>query len=177
MSLEGNQGQGLSSWGRKMTYAAWGLALVMLTWLFQGMLDHQENPNSNPESRVSAQGLREVVLQRNRAGHYVADGRINGEPATFLLDTGATDVALPESLAERLGLKPLAYGQSQTAAGRVSTWTTRLDRVSLGAIELNDVRASVLPSMEGDGVLLGMSFLKHLELIQRGETLILRRTQ
>ncbi len=158
-----------------MTYAAWALGLLLLTGLFQGVLDQRENPNQDPQSRISAQGVREVTLHQNPAGHYVADGRINGETVTFLLDTGATDVALSQSLAERLGLEPLAYGESQTAAGRVPTWVTRLDRVALGEIALSNVRATVVPAMEGEGVLLGMSFLRKLELTQRNNVLILRQ--
>ncbi len=61
-----------------------------------------------------------------------------------------------------------------TANGVVDTWSTRLDRVDLGGLLMRQVPASVLPNMPGGEVLLGMSYLRHLELIQRGDTLILR---
>ena len=123
---------------------------------------------------MDAQGRAGVALQRNRAGHYVASGRINGEPVVFLVDTGATDVALPLDLARRLDLPLRAGGMSRTANGNVRTWSTRLDSVDLGGLTARGVRASVLPNIPGDEVLLGMSYLKRFELIQRGNTLTLR---
>ncbi|MCP4993373.1 MAG: TIGR02281 family clan AA aspartic protease [Gammaproteobacteria bacterium] len=158
-----------------MVYVAWILLVVLLTLLFSKLLDHQNNPNQNPESRLSVEGLPEVLLKRNRMGHYVASGRINGTPVTFLLDTGATDVALSEKLAKRLLLERGVAVTSRTANGTVISWRTRLNEVALGDIRLYDVRATVLPSMLDDEVLLGMSFLKKLEMIQRGDQLVLRQ--
>ncbi len=160
--------------GKGMIYAAWVLLLAMLTWLFHGWLETERNPNRRPDSRMTADGLPEVRLRRNRAGHYLANGAINGEPVTFLLDTGATDVALPLSLAQRLRLDLGAEQRAMTANGPVRAWSARLSSVSLGAIRQSDVRASVLPNMADDQVLLGMSFLKRLEWSQRGDVLLLR---
>ena len=160
--------------GRGMIITAWILLIVLLTLLFQSILDRQINPNRQPEGRIGLQGAREVELHRNKAGHYVASGYINGQPVTFLLDTGATDVALPASLADQLQLKRGPVSISQTANGQVKVWRTRLDEVKIGLISMQDVRATILPSMSGD-VLLGMSFLKRLELIQKGKVLTLRQ--
>ncbi|MCP3665282.1 MAG: TIGR02281 family clan AA aspartic protease [Gammaproteobacteria bacterium] len=158
-----------------MVYVAWILLVILLTLLFSKLLDHQNNPNQNPEGRLSAEGLPEVLLKRNRMGHYVASGRINGISVTFLLDTGATDVALSEKLAMRLLLDKGVAVTSRTANGTVISWRTRLNEVALGDIRLYDVRATVLPSMLDDEVLLGMSFLKRLEMVQRGDQLVLRQ--
>jgi aspartyl protease family protein len=160
--------------GRAMGFAAWVVGLALLALLFNGLIERQSNPNPSPSAEIGAAGLPQVVLRRNRAGHYVASGRINGEPVVFMVDTGATDVALSLPLARRLGLPLAAGGMSETANGRVATWRTRLDSVDLGGLVLHDVRASVLPNMPGDQVLLGMSYLRHLELIQRDGTLTLR---
>lgn len=161
--------------GRGMLLIAWVLAIGLLTLFFTDVLERQYNPNRRVAGVVDAEGVREAVLQRNNRGHYVATGRINGVPVDFLLDTGATDVAVPESLADRLGLRRQGGGFSNTANGLVAVWHTRLDRVELGPIRIKDVSASILPSMEGEGVLLGMSFLKRLEMIQRGDRLTLRQ--
>jgi aspartyl protease family protein len=59
----------------------------------------------------------------------------------------------------------------------VTTWRTVLDEVGIGPVRLQDIRASILPSMAGSEVLLGMSFLKRLELVQKGESLTLRQTR
>jgi aspartyl protease family protein len=160
--------------GTGMTIAAWVSALALLTLLFSGLLDRQENPNRNVQTLVGPEGVKEVVLKRNRAGHYVADGRINGQPVTFLLDTGATDVAIPEAVARRSGLERGRRRLSRTAAGDVMTWSTLLRSVDLGGIKLYTIPATILPDLAGEQVLLGMSYLKRLELVQRGDTLTLR---
>ena len=155
---------------------AWIAGLVFLTYLFQQFIDDRYNPNTELAMAAGPDGVREVVLQRNAQGHYVASGWINAQPVTFLLDTGATDVAIPQSLADRLGLPRLRRGMSRTANGTVPVWGTRLDSVQLGAVVLRDVRATIVPSMErGSPVLLGMSFLKQLEMVQREGRLTLRQ--
>lgn len=161
---------------RVMVIIAWVFALMFLTYLFQEILDDRHNPNRQLEMLVGDDGTREVVLARNAQGHYVANGLVNGELVTFLLDTGATDVAVPGDLAERLGLVRERSGFSQTANGTVRVWSTRLQSVQLGAVRLDNVRATIVPSMQaGSPVLLGMSFLRQLEMIQRGGVLRLRQ--
>jgi aspartyl protease family protein len=160
--------------GKAMLIAAWIAGLALLVLFFQDHLDRSHNPNRNPDLLVDAGGVPGVVLQRNRMGHYVTTGRINGEPVTFLIDTGATTVALPLHLARRLELPLLPGGMSKTANGVVRTWSTRLDSVDIAGLAALDVRAVVMPNMPGDEVLLGMSYLKRFELIQRGDTLTLR---
>ena len=124
---------------------------------------------------VAANGVKEVVLQRNRDGHYLATGQINGQNVEFLLDTGASDVSVPQPLAMRLGLKRGQAAIYSTANGNITSYLTRIDSLNLGGIELRDIRASINPSTNADTILLGMSFLKHLEFTQRGDTLIIRQ--
>lgn len=166
---------GTQQFGKGMIFAAWILFLVLLTLAFSSLLERQNNPNREPASQIGDNGIQEVALRRNRAGHYVATGSINGFPVTFLLDTGATDVAVSGSVAERLGLKRGAPVVNQTANGQVISWRTRLDEVQLGPIRRRDVRAAILPGMQGSEVLLGMSFLKHLEMVQRDSIMTLRQ--
>ena len=92
----------------------------------------------------------------------------------FLLDTGATDVAVPGALAQELGLEAGAPVSVNTANGRSTGYRTRLSELTLGDIRLQDVRALIVPGMDGDEVLLGMSALKQLEFTQRDGTLVLR---
>lgn len=163
--------------GFGMIVLAWLLALGILTAYFSGWLGGQRNPNQSIETLVTAGGAREVVLKQNRYGHYVATGRINGARATFLLDTGATDVSVPADLAEEAGLEIGPPARAQTAAGEITTRMTRIDRVELGGIVLENVRAHINPRMRGEEVLLGMSFLRQLEFSQRGDELTLRQRQ
>ncbi|KAA3622392.1 MAG: TIGR02281 family clan AA aspartic protease [Proteobacteria bacterium] len=157
-----------------MVFAAWVVFLALLAWLFQGEIEKRFNPNSDPVAGVGPGGRQEVLLQRNRAGHYVATGEVNGAPVEFLLDTGATDVALSVSTARRLGLTRGSPVSLATANGVVRGYRTILNTVSIGGILQSDVRAVITPGIGNDIVLLGMSFLKHIELVQRDGTLLLR---
>lgn len=159
--------------GSVMTQVVVWLAIMgVIYWVFFVLLARQGNPNTQRLLQQQPQG--EVVLQRNRAGHYVADGEINGERVVFLIDTGATQVALPAHLARRLGLKLGAAVTLQTAAGPAAGYQTRLASVRLASIEMREVSALVADGLDPDTVLLGMNFLKRLEMTQRGDQLILR---
>ena len=161
--------------GRGMYIAMWLVVLALLTMGFNHWLERERNPNRNPQGLVSADGALEVTLQRSRHGHYLASGYINGQPVTFLLDTGASDVSIPAAVASRLGLERGAPRQYRTANGIVTAYLTQLHRVELGPLELAGVRASINPHMDGEEILLGMSFLRELEMIQRGDSLTLRQ--
>lgn len=158
-----------------MQVLAWLALLALGVFYFSEVLERQHNPNQTLESRHTAAGLAEVVLQRNKFGHYVTSGEVNGQPVTFILDTGATGVAIPASVARRLGLRPGRAFSTQTANGISVSYAVSLDQVSVGAIQLQNVQASITPGLTTDEVLLGMSFLKHIEFTQRGDKLILRQ--
>lgn len=169
-----SQQDGTRRLGRGMLTVGWLVVLGLLTVFFNQWLDKERNPNQQIKSQVTEEGVRTLVLQRNRYGHYVATGFINGEAVEFLLDTGATDVSIPEALAERLGLKRGIPITMQTANGTITAYTTVLENVALGGIVLHDVRANINPGDSADEILLGMSFLKHLEFTQRGDTLTIK---
>ncbi|MFC5696863.1 TIGR02281 family clan AA aspartic protease [Pseudomonas sp. GCM10022186] len=160
--------------GRVMLVLAWGVGLLLATHYFGVWEDRQRNPNREPQS-VRGDGYVEVRLVSSRQGHYLLDGRIDGQGVTFLLDTGATQVAVPARLAERLGLAPGAPVTLSTANGRVTGQRTQLQDLRLGDIRLSRVPAIIVPGMDGDEVLLGMSALKQLEFTQRDGTLVLRQ--
>ena len=153
-----------------MIAAGWMLLLGAMFWFFVDWSEREANPNRNVVATASA----EIVLQRARDGHYYANGEINGQRVNFLLDTGATQIALSRSQAEALGLTLGPALTLQTAAGPATGYPTRLARVRLGAIEMHDLGAVVSEKMSGEAVLLGMNFLKRLELVQRGDQLTLR---
>jgi len=157
-----------------MTFAAWIIALVLLTLFFNHKLEQQRNPNQAVFTRLDSNGVREVVLKRNHFGHYVTSGTVNDVPVEFLLDTGASDVAIPAALADRLGLQRGAPVQYQTANGTITAWRTLIDSVAIGPMVVENVPASINPGMHDMEILLGMSVLKHIEFTQRGDTLILR---
>lgn len=153
--------------GAVMIIMAWIVVLAMLTLYFKGWFDQQHNPNTSVTGRIGDDGLRELVLRQNRQGHYIAEGKINDHTVVFLLDTGATEVSVPEPVALRLGLTKGQPARSNTANGTITTFSTRLDSVALGPVEQRNVRAHINPHMHGEEILLGMSFLRRLDLRQR----------
>ncbi|WP_407292857.1 TIGR02281 family clan AA aspartic protease [Stutzerimonas zhaodongensis] len=160
--------------GRVMLVLAWGAGLLLATQFFGEWEQSRFNPNREPVSVIKGEQI-EVQLEGNVQGHFVADGRINDQKVTFLLDTGATDVAIPAELGDRLGLPRGAPITLQTANGQTTGYRTVLGSLSLGDILLHDVRAIVAPGFDGGQVLLGMSALKQLEFTQRAGTLVLRQ--
>ncbi len=160
--------------GGGMVAAAWILGLGLLTLLFNDYLGGQNNPNQEITGRQTDE-FTEVILQQNRGNHYVASAEINGVAVEVLLDTGATSVSIPAHLAEDMKLRRQAPMQVVTANGRITVYATTVDAIRIGDIVLRDIRATINPHMREDFVLLGMSFLKHLELNQRGGQLVLRQ--
>lgn len=161
--------------GTFMVTVMWILFLLLLVSFFAGVIDRQTNPNQNLNTRYSETGVREVELQRNRYGHYVTDGLINGMPVVFMLDTGATGVAVPEHIARRLQLERGRAIQLRTANGVATGYAARLELVAVDGIELENISAIINPHDDSDVILLGMSFLKKIEFTQRGDSLILRQ--
>lgn len=160
--------------GQGMMVVGWIVILGLLALVFGRWEEQQYNPNQQIESqRVGEQVV--VELERNRWGHYVANGTINDKTVTYLLDTGATDVSVPGSLANKLNLKRGQRFTASTANGNISVYRTVIDKLTLGGITMYGVQASINPHMREDEVLLGMSVLQYLELKQSGNTLTLRQ--
>ena len=158
--------------GRRMLWLA---ALGLLGGLYLLFSALENGDGGGMVSSVDSSGAAMVVLEQDRNGHYEAEGQINGRAVTFLVDTGATDVALPESTARTLGLDFGPKVQVMTAAGPSNAWMTRLDEVTVGGIRRKNVRATIT-SGEFNGILLGMSFLKHYSLQQQDGKLVIRET-
>lgn len=160
--------------GHKFVIAMWIALMIMLFFLFGDLLESDYNPNKKVTSQQAGE-QRTVTLKRNRYGHYVTQGKINNHSVTLLLDTGASDISIPEKIAKKLKLKYGREQRYQTANGIITGNLTMLNNVSIGKIKLRNVKASINPKMKGDEILLGMSFLKFIEFTQRGDTLILRQ--
>lgn len=160
------------SFSKPMSIIAWVIALGLLTKIFGGYLDQRDNPNRSPISQQFKHKT-QVTLKANRLHHYNATGFINGHKVSLMLDTGATDVVIPESLNKTLKLPKLGQGKANTANGTINIWYTQIDKLNIGDIKLYNVRASLNPHMSGKDILLGMSALKSLEANHRNGQLTL----
>ena len=123
----------------------------------------------------SAPAAASVTLTADTRGHFTADGQINGRPIQFVVDTGATLVALPSSVARRLGID-FEKGQRagvRTANGAATGYLVKLDTIGVGSVMLYGIDAIVI---EGSGLatpLLGMSFLNRMNMKREGDIMTL----
>lgn len=120
-------------------------------------------------------GAREIVIPAGPGGHFVVAGAINGRAVRFMVDTGATLVAISQGEAERIGLDWHAgnVGMLQTANGAVPVRLITLSSLRVGGIELADVGAVVVPSAM-PMVLLGNSFLSRLQMKREADVMRLQ---
>ena len=122
--------------------------------------------------------VREFQISRNIVGMYTTVGSINGLTVSFLVDTGATRVAINAAEARRLGIDYRVVGTPinvTTASGVEHAWGVNLNTVKVGELELRNVGGVVLEGEQPAKVLLGMSYLGRLEITNSGRVMTLRK--
>ncbi|WP_022722804.1 TIGR02281 family clan AA aspartic protease [Rhodopseudomonas sp. B29] len=110
--------------------------------------------------------IRSVSIPRDARGHFQTDGRIDGQRIGFMVDTGASVVALNESTAARFGVRPQRADYTSTvttANGTVKAARTRIAMLDVGGLIVRDVDAMVLPDTALSENLLGLSYLSKLK--------------
>lgn len=132
--------------------------LVIISGLFY-LMDSFVHPNKTTRLGTG----KTVSLQRGLDGHYRSEGLINGVKVNMLIDTGATDVAISQHLADKLGIASMTAIRTTTANGETVGYMTRLAEIKLGGIEAHNVGALIAPNLAGD-VLLGMSFMSRMDV-------------
>lgn len=154
--------------------AAWGLIFLGAIAL-AGLWGDIRN-TLVPQARMLDGGRIEVPMGND--GHFHLTAQVNGTPVSFIIDTGASSIALGPADAARVGIDPdrLAYaGQARTANGTVGTAAVTLDSVTLGEIHDTGVPAMVLQS-DLDQSLMGMSYLSRFARVSiQQNRLILER--
>ena len=108
---------------------------------------------------------RQLSIAQGQGGHYWIAGSVNGQPVQFLVDTGATSVAINEIQARRLGIDYRVDGRQivvGTASGTAKAWRVNLNSVKVGAIDVLGVEAVVVEGSSPTDALLGMSFLSRV---------------
>ncbi len=120
---------------------------------------------------------RKTKIKADSRGHFNVTARMNGRKVDVLVDTGATTVAINRSTARRLGIRlsPSDFKyEVSTANGKVKAASATIDRIQIGRVSANNVRAAILPDRSLDGTLLGMSFLNEMKSfkISNGELVL-----
>lgn len=118
---------------------------------------------------------RSVQIDRDRLGQFRTAGSVNGQTLSFLVDTGATLLAMSSQEAQRIGLdyRSGEPGRVTTASGVTRAWFMTLDQVTVGEIRVTDVRAAIVQGAFPSEALLGMSFLRHVGFAEEGGVLTL----
>ncbi len=118
-----------------------------------------------------------VVLYENDVGFFESTGQVNGRSIRFLVDTGANLVVFNSRHASRLGLDYLSgeKGFASTASGTAPMYIINVDTISLGGVELSDIRAGVIEGAFPEIPLLGMTFLSRLNMNRTGQTMVLEK--
>jgi aspartyl protease family protein len=126
--------------------------------------------------RNSTAGGRQVVLQSDSRGHFIQSGTINGKTIEYMVDTGASTVAIGRSDADRIGLdyKSAARVQMGTANGVALGWRLKLDSVRIGDVEVMNVEATITPQPM-PYVLLGNNFLSEFKMTRTRDQMVLEK--
>lgn len=135
------------------------------------------HPGGGIRANYAKAQRREVRIVRDNRGSYTTSGTINGQPVDFLVDTGASGVAMSVEQARALGIAFQLEGTPTpvgTAGGTVDGYRVTLDRVRIGELELTDVGGVVIDAQTNHHVLLGMTFLNRLEITQNRNIMVLR---
>ena len=130
----------------------------------------------NIGGQASSGGGSQIVLTAGSGGHFLTAGGINGKAVRFLVDTGATSVAMSIAEAEHLGLD---YRSGQrlyvnTANGNAPAYKVRLAEVRIGDVVVYDIEALIVPA-QMEFILLGNSFLTRFQMKRENETLTLSK--
>jgi len=151
--------------------AVW-LAIAGVLYLGFEYVERSRQAKLQPYTRGSG----ELVLPRQRDGHFYVQGEVNRQPVRFLVDTGASHVAVSHALAEQAGLPAGTAITLNTANGQRAGQLVRGVPVRAGDLVLNDASVSVgLSGMAPDQALLGQSFLKQFDVEISREAMVLRR--
>ena len=132
-------------------------------------------PTGEEARKVLARGV-ELTIDLNERGQFMVDGEINGGSVRFLVDTGASMVALSSATASRLGLRldGAPEGWAHTAGGVVKAWRVTLRAIKVGGLRFENVDASVSEA-DMPFVLLGMNVLEQMEMRRDGKQMRLKK--
>jgi aspartyl protease family protein len=156
-----------------------GTSMAQIADRITPALAHTPAPNTTLAPLVAQTGVRSLSIPRDARGHFETEGHIDGQRIDFMVDTGASVIALNETSAARFGLRPSRgdYNSTVTTAnGTVKAARARIAAIDVGGLVARDVDAMVLPDEALSENLLGLSFLSKLKRFEySGGTMVLEQ--
>jgi len=146
----------------------WLIFLGLIALLIQESIYKTKNPTISQTYNGS-----QLTIYRGKDSHFRVKGSINGIEVTFLIDTGASSIAVSEHIGKAAKLKKLSRVATETANGSSTGYLTSIEHIYIGGIELNNLSAVIVPNMDSDMALLGMNALKNFSIQQTGDTMII----
>jgi len=157
---------------KKYPYVLLVFVFVFLTFLLsrlssdyipslKGLSSHYSN--YDPVVKI-VDGRKEVHVKMNSQGRYLTSGKIKGKDVLFLIDTGATSLAIPNSVASELNLVKGRHFFARTAGGKSIYHSTTVPSITVGNITIDNVRGGIGYELHGSEILLGMTFLSKIEM-------------
>ncbi len=168
---------GHASPGAKRHAAAGSINILFLfAWIAIAIVAYFAMQAFTARKIASETGAGEIVIPRSRDGHYYVEGSVNGQPVTFMVDTGASTVSIDSRTAQAASVPP-GYGATfNTASGVTQGEMVPKQRVTVGGFRIEDISVAVIPRL-GEIALLGQNVLRHLDVTQSGDRMILRSKQ
>lgn len=145
----------------------WVIAIVLVA-----LLINEAMFKSKPHDISETEAGKQIIIYRDYDSHFRVKGAINGVPVTFLIDTGATSIAVSADIAAKAGLKSKARLITETANGEAVGYLTTIDKLLIADITIEDTSGVIVPAL-GAEALLGMNILKRFIIKQTADTLTL----
>jgi aspartyl protease family protein len=146
----------------------WIVALSLVAFLV-----HENMYSTKPPSFIATNSGKQLTISRDYDSHFRITGTINGVPVTFLIDTGATSIAISEHVAAEAGLKKKGEVTTETANGTGVGYLTHIAELQINQIEFKDIAAVIVPNLGSNEALLGMNVLSKFNIQQTDSAMVL----
>lgn len=154
-----------------------GAAFLVVGWiaaiaLVAMLLNHAVFGTKKPSISETDAG-KQITITRDSDSHFRIKGSINGIPVTFLIDTGATSVAVSTELASKAHLTKQAELTAETASGNSMGYFTMIDTLNIGGVDVHNISAVIIPDYPSNQALLGMNVLSKFIIQQQDNIMVL----
>lgn len=153
-----------------------GAIFLILGWItaivLVALLINKTIFNTKPPTISETEAGKQITLYSDYDSHFRVKGTVNGVPVTFLIDTGASSIAVSDKIATKAGLTRMARITTETANGTAVGYFTTIDTLLIADVVIRDTSGIIVPKL-GTEALLGMNILKMFIIKQTKDTLTL----